>query len=382
MKINYLQTITISIFALFLMACGSGQETDNAQVQADISPVIPKVNGSVLAVRVGDNERVEAGDTLALLDSRDYVLRVHQAEIALEQALANVSLAQKTSRSATVGTAPVAELSGVAVAGIAAAQEGVRATEVRVRQATLNFNRQAQLLAQQSTPQVAYDNAKADKEGAEAALRIAQAQVTVGQRQAAAASKQVTSAQTQAGLTTDGIRLAELAVKQARFTLDAARLQHSYTVILAPAAGIVADKSVQVGQVVAPGQTLMKIANDRQLWVVANFKETQLETMHVGQLAEVEVDAYPDKVFNAKIESLAPATGARFALLPPDNATGNFVKVTQRVPVKITLLDPADAATPLRADMSAKVTVPDTDNVHEKPAKTTQTTPSNGRNNG
>ena len=182
-------------------------------------------------------------------------------------------------------------------------------------------------------------------------------QVAVLQRQASAARKQVTTVSSQAGVAGEGIKLAELAVKQARANLETARLQRSYCVITAPANGVVSNKSVQIGQVVSPGQALMQVAGESHVWIVANFKETQVGKMRVGQLAEVKVDAYPDKVFKAKVESLSPATGARFSMLPPDNATGNFVKVTQRLPVKIAFTEAADPATPLRAGMSVAVTV-------------------------
>jgi membrane fusion protein, multidrug efflux system len=204
-----------------------------------------------------------------------------------------------------------------------------------------------------------YDNVKAEKEAAEAGLRVAQAQVVVLQRQANAARNQVTTAQTQAGVVGANIPLAELAVKQARANVENARLQLSYTIITAPTAGVVSDKSIQLGQVVAAGQTLLKVADDRKTWIVANFKETQMADMRVGQPVEVNVDAYPDKTFKGRVESVSPATGARFSMLPPDNATGNFVKVTQRVPVRIAFAEAADAATPLRAGMSVKVLVKD-----------------------
>lgn len=359
MKTNTVLLLGALALTTLMTACHSGQETDNAQLQADISPVIPKVNGTVIALKVDDNQHVKAGDTLALLDDRDFVLRVQQAEIALEQAQANVTLARKTSHSATLGTAPVSDNAQAATAGTAAAQEGVKAAEVRVRQATLNFDRQAQLLAQESTPRQVYDNVKAEKEAAEAGLRVAQAQVVVLQRQASAARNQVTTAQTQAGVVSANIPLAELAVKQARANLENARLQLSYTIITAPTAGVVSDKSIQPGQVVAAGQTLLKVADDRKTWIVANFKETQMADMRVGQPVEVNVDAYPDKTFKGRVESVSPATGARFSMLPPDNATGNFVKVTQRVPVRIAFAEAADAATPLRAGMSVSVLVKD-----------------------
>ena len=345
-----------ALFALtaLLTACG-GQETDNAQVQADISPVIPKVGGTVLAVRVADNQRVKAGDTLALLDDRDFKLRVEQSEIALAQAQANVDMARQQRRAADQGTGTVTDNSAAAAAGIGTARAGVLTARVRARQAQQNFQRQAALLAEQSTTQQAYDNALAEKDANAAALAMAEAQVRVLTSQAAAAGKQVLSTRTLAGVAGSGVALAELAVRQARAALATARLQHSYTALLAPAAGVVSDKNVQIGQVVGPGQTLMKVANDGKLWVVANFKETQLAEMKVGQAVKIKADTYSDKVFAGRIESLAPATGARFSLLPPDNATGNFVKVTQRVPVKIAFTEAPGADTPLRAGMSVKV---------------------------
>ena len=344
------------VLTALLASCG-GQATDNAQVQADISPVIPRVPGTVLAVRVADNQRVRCGDTLALLDDRDFRLRVEQAEIALAQAEANVAMARQSRRAADLGTGTQADNSAAAAAGIGTARAGVLAARVRARQAQQNFRRQAALLAEQSATQQAYDNALAEKDAAAAALAMAAAQVRVLSSQAAAAGKQVLGTRAQARVAGSGVALAELAVRQARAALATARLQDSYTALLAPAAGVVSDKNVQIGQVVAPGQTLMKVTNDGQLWVVANFKETQLEHMKVGQAVEIKADTYSDQVFAGRIESLAPATGARFSLLPPDNATGNFVKVTQRVPVRIAFTTAPGAATPLRAGMSVAVEV-------------------------
>lgn len=344
------------VLALSLASCGSGEETDNAQIQADISPVIPKVPGTVIAVKTDDNRPTKVGDTLVVLDDREFSLRVQQAEVALEQARANVSLARKTAQTASSGTGSASSNADAATAGIAQAQAGIKIAEVRVLQSKQNFDRQAALYAQQSATKATYDNTKAEYDAAEAQLNAAKQQVIVLQQQASAARKQVTTVSNQAGVATEGIRLAELAVKQARTNLETARLQHSYCVITAPADGTVSSKSVQVGQVVSPGQTLMQVAGDSKVWVVANFKETQVGEMRVGQPAEVKVDAYPDKVFKGKVESLSPATGARFSMLPPDNATGNFVKVTQRIPIKIALTE-SDPNTPLRAGMSVAVTV-------------------------
>jgi len=341
---------------VLLAGCGSGQETDNAQIQAEISPVIPKVYGTVMAIKTDDNRPATLGDTLVTLDDREFVLRVRQAEVALQQAEANVTLARKTAQTASSSTGSASSNADAASAGITQAQSGIKIAEVRVLQSKQNFDRQAALYAQQSATKATYDNTKAEYDAAEAQLNAAKQQVAVLQQQASAARKQVTTVSNQAGVATGGIRLAQLAVKQARNNLETARLQHSYCVITAPANGIVASRSVQVGQEVSPGQTLMQLAGDRKVWVVANFKETQVGEMRVGQPAEIKVDAYPDKVFKGKVESLSPATGARFSMLPPDNATGNFVKVTQRIPIKIAFTE-IDPNAPLRVGMSVEVTV-------------------------
>ncbi|NJN32953.1 MAG: HlyD family secretion protein [Saprospiraceae bacterium] len=155
----------------------------------------------------------------------------------------------------------------------------------------------------------------------------------------------------------NGIALAELAVKQAEANLESAQLLLSYCVIKAPASGVISKKNVQKGQVVGIGQPLMAITNHEKIWVIANFKETQIEKMKIGQEAEIEVDAYEKKVFKGTIESFSQATGAKFSLLPPDNATGNFVKVTQRIPTKILIDEAKDTNYPLRAGMSVKVKI-------------------------
>ncbi len=345
------------LLALLLTSCGADQETDNAQVQADISPVIPKVSAAVVGIRVSDNQRVRRGDTLVLLDDRDLKLRVTQAEIALAQARANVVVARKNSAAARLGIATVASTSGAATAGIATARATVESARARLRQTTQNFQRQAALLAQQSATQQSFDNARADRDGAAASLAAAEAQVKVLTGQAGAATNQVATARSQADIVGQSVTLAQLAVRQAEAALATARLFASYTVITAPAAGVVSDRNLQLGQLVAPGQTLMKVAQDGNLWVVANFKETQLEKMKVGQPVEIKADTYSSKVFQGKVQSLSPATGARYSLLPPDNATGNFVKVTQRVPVKIVFTEPPAADTPLRAGMSVTANV-------------------------
>ena len=276
-------------------------ETDDAQFEAHIAPVLPKVSGYVTEVAVHDNEKVEAGSVLVRIDERDLRSRVDTAKATLENAKAAVAVAQADA--------------------VARRTESEKAAADLVRYARL---RQKEEVSQQQ-----YDAAKAASE-AEAA-------------QAEAGRK--------------GIEAARAHAAQKKADLEYAELQLSYATVTAPAAGVVSRKNVEVGQYVQAGQPLLAIVADTEPWVVANFKETQLKKMRVGQPVEIRVDAYPKVVFRGRVESFAAATGAKFALLPPDNATGNFTKVVQRVPVKIVLTEPQDAAHPLRPGMSVTAIV-------------------------
>jgi membrane fusion protein, multidrug efflux system len=275
--------------------------TDDAQIEAHINPVLTRVQGYVQEVRVADNQHVPAGTVLVRIDERDLRSRVTLAEAAVTQGRA-------------------AE---------AAARSGVELARVARERARDDFARYAPLRQKGELSQQQYDAARSADEAAAAQLEMARRQVD-----AAAAG-----------------------VAQAGAGLEAARLQLSYATIVAPVAGVVSRKSVETGQLVQPGQPLMALVENPDSWVVANFKETQLRRMRVGQDVTFEVDAYPGDELHGRIESIAAATGAKFALLPPDNATGNFTKVVQRVPVRITLTDPADPAHPLRAGMSVKAVV-------------------------
>ena len=276
-------------------------ETDDAQVEAHIDPVIPKVAGFVREVRVDDNQKVNQGDLLLTIDDRDYRSRIATAEGELQNARAAVAVA----RSTTI------------------------AAETNRTKTTADLQRYGALRQKEEISQQQYDAAKAAADAAAAQVQADEAQV------AAAAAK----------------------VKQMEGNLDFAKLQESYVSVTAPASGIVSRKNVEIGQYVQAGQPLLAIVSEAAPWVVANFKETQLKKMRVGQPVDIEVDAYPKRVFRGKVESIAAATGAKFALLPPDNATGNFTKVVQRVPVKIVLDEPPDPVHPLRAGMSVTATV-------------------------
>ena len=304
------------------------ESTDDAQVEGDVYPILPRVGGPVLAVKVQDNQPVKKGDVLITLDAADYQQRINAAEAALAAARAQVMAAR-----AGVATAQ---------AGVRTAQTTIGVSEANQSKLQKDLKRSTFLRQQDIIPQSEYDAVQANLRATSAQRATATDQVSVARQQVAAAAQQIV--------------VAQAVVKQRQADLDNAKLQLSYTTITAPGNGIVSRKNVQPGQVVAPGQQLMGLVASEKTWVVANFKETQLETMKVGQPVKLEVDAYPHEEFQGHVESLSAATGARFALLPPDNASGNFVKVTQRVPVKIAL-DKVDPQHPLRAGMSVNATV-------------------------
>jgi membrane fusion protein (multidrug efflux system) len=281
--------------------------TDNAQVDGHIIPILPKVGGFVAEVRVQENQEVKAGDTLVVVDDRDFRSRLAQTEADLAALLATVSSRTR------VGQAEAAVAQAVANAAKA------RADLARMEPLALQDIVSAQQL----------DAARAAAAAADAQLAAAQAAL-VG---------------------------ADARVAASRAARDQAALQLSYTRILAPATGVVSKKTVEVGQLVQPGQPLMAVVPLQDVWVVANLKETETADVTPGDPAEITVDAYPGRHFRGLVESLAPATGAKFSLLPPDNATGNFTKVVQRIPVRVRLAGPTDPAHPLRPGMSAVVTI-------------------------
>jgi len=317
--------------------------TDDAQLDGNINPILPRVSGYVTEVHVADNQQVKAGDLLVKIDPSDLQAKLDQEQASLLNAEAAVSVAQ-------AAVANARALASCSTAKVASNQADVVAAKSRARQAAADLARYQALIAKEEISQQQYDAAKAAAESASANADAAsattessRATVQSAGAQIEAATRQVTAAQAQ--------------VAQHRAALEAARLQLSYVVIKAPVAGIVSKKNVEVGQFVQAGQPLLAIVQGSDTWVSANFKETQLAKMHPGQTAEIEVDAYPGKTFKGKVESLAAATGARFSLLPPDNATGNLTKVVQRIPVKIVFTEPADPRHPLRVGMNVNVTV-------------------------
>ncbi len=348
------------------------EDTENSYLEADIVSIAPRVQGYIASVRVRENQYVHAGDTLFVLDDRDFALRLRQAEAALENAQSNtaVTAANAQASNANIGTADANfQTSTAAVdvtsATVQTAEANVTAAKARAWKAGQDYNRYSTLVGQRAATQQQYDAAKTEKESAEAALQAAESQletarrqVEVSRRQSAAGQQQVSAISSQAAAARKSVDLARTNAELRRLEVENARLNLSYTVITAPTSGYVAKKTAQIGQLVNVGSPLCNLVSDKGMWITANFKETQVAHMQAGQTVEVKVDAYPGKVFAGTIESIAPATGAKFSLLPPDNASGNFVKVVQRIPVRVVLSEPADDRYPLRAGMSVEVIAP------------------------
>lgn len=304
------------------------QETDDAQIEANISPVIPRIPGYITEVRVKDNQVVKKGDTLIVLDNRDQQIMLTQAEAALAAAQSNLGAAQATSMAAHANI-------GTSKANVSSINSQIESAKINLWRATQDYDRYANLIKDHSITQQQYEQALAAKQTAERQLQVLNEQKN-------AASGQSSATVSQSNATEQQVNAVSASIKQRQADLDNAKLNMSYTAITAPQDGYVSKVNVQIGQYVQSGQSLFSIVSEDAPWVVANFKETQLSKMKEGQKVIVHVDAYSDHDFEAKLTSFSPATGARFALLPPDNASGNFVKVVQRVPVKIEFTDAND----------------------------------------
>ena len=317
----------------------SHQTTDNAQVDGHIVPVLAKVGGYVNAVGVSENDHVKAGQLLVQLDDADYRVRLQQAQ-------AELAAAEATGGGG--GFSGQAQSQVQSAAGQRAALDAqIGAARANANKADLDLARARELADKQII-------SKQQLDAAQATSAVAHANLLAAERQAAAAGGTVNTAEA-------GVRVANARTLAARASMANSQLQLDYTRITAPASGEVSRKQVEVGQLVAPGQPLMSIVADTGVWVTANFKETQLATIRPGQPVEFEIDAYGGCVGEGKVASVSGATGAKFALLPPDNATGNFTKVVQRVPVRIAVTKPCAGNHPLRPGLSAVVHI-DTSN--------------------
>lgn len=304
-------------------------DTDDAQIDGDISPVVARVGGYVDSIDFQENEHVNAGQVLVKLDDRDYKVKLEQALDAQKNASAGVNVGQSQ-------VYTYAANSAVAYAGVASAK-------AKLDQVSKDYARYSNLIKDGSITQQQFDQEKAD-------LEVAQANYK-------AANDQYKAAQEQVGATKNQLQQTNTGVIQRQADVDFAKLQLSYTTIIAPASGIVSKKNIQLGQLVQAGQTLFSIVNDNSIYITANFKETQMDKIRTGQKVEIEVDAYPELKLQGEVYNFSPATGAKFSLLPPDNATGNYVKVVQRIPVKILIHADKDVMAKLRPGMSVNVSV-------------------------
>jgi membrane fusion protein (multidrug efflux system) len=306
------------------------EETNDAQVEEYINPVTSRVSGFIREIKYEENQEVKKGDTLLVIDNSEYKLQQEEAEAALANARAQINVLE--SNVSTTAKVSVASQSQIASAK----------AKLLLRQQ--DYERYANLYKVESATKQQLENSKA-------ALDVATSEYQSAQENYQASLSKVNDISSQKGVY-------EAEIKRREALLGRNKLDVGYTIIRAPYNGKMGRRTIQEGQLIQAGQTLAFIVDqDAGKWVIANFKETQIGAMHINGAAEITADAFPGKKFKGTIVSLSPATGARFSLLPPDNSTGNFVKIVQRIPVKIKLTESADVVAALRAGMNANVSI-------------------------
>jgi membrane fusion protein, multidrug efflux system len=383
--------VVAAVVVWFVVTAGE-ESTDDAQVEGHVVQIAARVGGTVQRVPIEDNQRVEAGAVLVELDPRDYQVALDRARAELADAEASASAARSsvpittTESKSNVTTAHGSvEQAQSTVEGalkeIEAAQARLTTAKARQREAEANAAKAARdverlrgLLAKDEVSQQQFDatSAAADAQRAavdsavsqvaeaDAGVRVAESKLTqakAGEQQARAGLRTAETGPQQVQAMRARAEAADAHVQQQKAAVAQAELNLQYTTVKAPVAGIVSRKTVEAGQIVQLGQPLLALIPLENVWVTANFKETQLTNMKAGQKATVKVDAYGGKTFRGHVDSLAAATGARFSMLPPENATGNYVKVVQRIPVKIVLEPGQDPDHLLRPGMSVVPTV-------------------------
>lgn len=335
---------------------GATQTTDDAYLHADLTPLSTKISGVVAKVNVSDYEHVKAGDLLVQVKDDDYRAQAAQADAGVAAAKAAIenNRRQKQLQQAKIDRA-IAGV-GQAQAEISAAQAGIEAAQAELDRALPERRRQETLVASGSATRQKVEQAVAEEERSRAQLVSRQAGLEQAKAMLSSSKSGVDAERRGLDVLDSGeaqLR-ADLAAKQA--ALDVARANLAYTQIIAPSDGMVGERKVRPGQMVNPGtQVISLVEND--VWVQANYKETQLAHVAVGDAAEIKVDAFPGIVLRGRVSNVSPASGSQFSLLPPDNATGNFTKVTQRIPVKITLEPDDRVAGKLRPGMSVLATI-------------------------
>lgn len=310
--ISYIVSLVIVICASVWISSkfvhfGNVEFTDNAQIQRHIVPVNSRVQGYIKEIRFNEYAKVRKGDTLIVIDDADMKLRVAQAEAEYQNALAGRGVADRSV--------------GVASANVAVSDASIAEARVLMDNAAVDLDRYSRLLEKDAVTRQQYDGVKTDYEAKKARYEML--------------SRQRTASSTIVNETKERMTQTDAGINLAQALLETARLNLSYTIITAPCDGYASRKSIQTGELVQPGQTLLDIVDSNDVWVSANFKETQLQHIHEGSKVDVTVDAIPDVVFHGVVRSLSTATGAALSLLPQDNSAGNFVKVRQRIPVRI-----------------------------------------------
>ncbi len=384
--------VVIVIAGVMWLRSRGRESTDDAQVDGRITQIASRVGGPLVTVSVDNNVHVKAGDLLVQIDPRDYQVAVDRAKAELADAQATAAAARtgvpiarvETSAGVNNATGSVTQatagVSGaehevqVAQANLVAAQAHQREKEATAVKAAKDVERLRPLVDKDEISRQQFDATVAAADAARAAAEAAQSDIIAAQGAVTVAQQRVAQArgsaeQARAGLETAKTAPQQLQVTQARAASADARVQQAqaalaqaelnlqYTTVKAPTDGVVSRKSVEVGQVIQPGQPLLALVNLGDTWITANFKETQLKSMQPGQKAEVSVDGLGGRTFNGHVDSIAAATGARFSLLPPENASGNYVKVVQRIPVKILIEAGEDPQHLLRPGMSVTPTV-------------------------
>jgi len=323
----------------------SHETTDDAQVAKKMNPIIPRVGGYITKVHVKDNAIVKKGDTLFVIDNSDYIIK-------LEEAKASLAVAENSYEAAKADTGTSQAGVSVSDANVQSANGNIETAKIRLRRASNDFERYNNLYKNHSITKQQYEQAEAAKQEAQSQLNILQEQ-----QKASSFQKNVASAKT--NVSNKQVLVAAANIKRAQAMLDAANLNLGYTFVTASIDGQVSTVDLQPGQLVQPGQSLFYIINNQETWVIANFKETQLNKMRAGQKVILKIDAFPGTEFEGEITSFSPATGSKFSLLPPDNASGNFVKTVQRLPVRINFTENNDKEKLqlLRSGMNADVDV-------------------------
>ena len=324
---------------------GNDKYTNAAQVESFINPINTRVSAYIKEIRFVEHQPVKKGDTLLILDNREILTQVGQAEAAYMAALASKNVTSQSVNTASNNVNTVG-------ANVQAASAGIKAAKARLWNAEQNFNRYQNLLKDEAVTRQQFDQIKTEYESQKAQLevQIAQLQSVVNTK----SSSELTVNEVKSRL---GMNDAE--IKRAENALEMAKLNLSYTVITAPHDGIMGRRSVNVGQLLNPSQQVATIVDINNVWITANYRENQMENVKIGGLAKVTVDALGGKEFEGKITAISGATGARYSAVPVDNSTGNFVKVQQRIPVRIEFTDKnkIEDLKQLRAGMNVQVTI-------------------------